>query len=534
MGEFLVLNRYKNGAIVNYAPAVLSGCGLALCFPTWCLYPIAWIALIPLLIQTWEMKPAAAARTFFIAGLAFNLILLQWLLSNMYWAGGWAVWGYAGLCVIMAGYWAGTAAVWRLTTLALPRVPPWATLAVLWFAMETLQARLLTGFGWGALGYSQGPDLWFAQWAAIGGVSLLSFILVIVNGMAAHAYQEDRLRMPLVLGAIGVIVMSHAVGGFLIHEPDYESEPYAVGVIQPDYPLETKWDREYTLDMVETAAEKSRMLVNAAGPVDLVVWPEAHVMTDLDRPGILPTITELARDLDAHIYTGAHRSSMESLSSFNSSYLFDSAGDVSGQYDKVHLAPFGEYVPLSRLLPFIAKVVPAIGDIDSGTEQTTLKTDAKTLGPLICFEVLFAPMAESLRGAGADMLVVITNLAWFGSSNAIPQELEIARLRAIETRLPLIHCANTGVSGVFDPWGRFDDVDLYVGAGGPIEHPDLPQAAKTMQRFAGRFPVAAPGQRPIPGGPVYTPWIATAASLLLLIVGLWRRFGPAPVSNVAP
>jgi apolipoprotein N-acyltransferase len=156
------------------------------------------------------------------------------------------------------------------------------------------------------------------------------------------------------------------------------------------------------------------------------------------------------------------------------------------------------------------------------------------VGPLICFEVLFAPMSETLRDSGADLLVVITNLAWFGSSNAIPQELEIARLRAIETRLPLAHCANTGVSGMFDPWGRFDDVDLYVGAGGPVNRPDLPQAAKVGLRFAGRFPVAAPGQRLIPGGPVYVPRVALVLACLLIVIGLWRRFGSSAKPIAGP
>ncbi len=521
-----MLSGYKNGVIARFGPAVLSGSALALSFPTWHLYPLAWIALIPLIAQVWNAKPAAAAIKFFIAGFTFNAIVLQWLLANIYWGGGWAVWGYVAMCIIMATCWALCASVWRLSSVALPRVPPWAILSVLWFAMEALQARLFTGFGWAALGYSQGPDLWLVQWAAIGGVSFVSVILVTANGMAAHAIHDRKLRVPLILGALGIVVTSHAVGGFMLGTPDYESDPYHAGVVQPDYPLETKWDREYTLDMVENAAHKSRILVDVAGPIDLLVWPEAHVMGDLNRRGILPALTKLTQDIDAFLYTGAHRPNPETDGSFNSSYLINPNGEVVTHYDKVHLAPFGEYVPLSNYFPFVATIVPAIGDIEAGTEQTTLTTDTKILGPLICFEVLFSPMAETLRDAGADVLVVITNLAWFGSSNAVPQELEIARLRAIETRLPLIHCANTGVSGVFDPWGRFDDVDLYVGANGPIDRPDLPQAAKMMQRFAGRFPVAAPGVRLIPGGPVYAPQVALLVSGLLLALGLWRRYGP--------
>ncbi len=526
-----MLSGYKNGVIAKHGPSIFSGVVLALCFPGWHLYPLVWLALIPLFAQTWHAPPSVAASKFFVAGFAFNLILLQWLLANIYWGGGWAVWGYIGLCIIMALCWSLMGAVWRLAVTALPSIPPWILLAVLWFAMEAIQARAFTGFGWGALGYSQGPDLWLAQWAAIGGVSLVSAIIVVVNGIAAHAIHDRKLRLPLVLGALGLLVMSHAAGGFMLDDPDYETTPYYAGVVQPDYPLETKWDREYTLDMVENAARKSRILVDVAGPLDLLVWPEAHVMGDLNRRGMLPALTQLTQDIDAYLYTGAHRSNPETEGSFNSSYLVDPSGEVIAHYDKIHLAPFGEYVPLSQFFPFIAKVVPAIGDIEAGSDQTTLNAKTKTFGPLICFEVLFAPMSEALRDEGAELLVVVTNLAWFGSSSAIPQELEIARMRAIETRLPLAHCANTGVSGMFDPWGRFDDVDLYVGYGGPSDRPDLPQAAKMMQRFAGRFPVAAPGRRLIPGGPLYAPRLAMVAAGLLLLIGLWRRYGSPAASN---
>jgi apolipoprotein N-acyltransferase len=424
---------------------------------------------------------------------------------------------------LLAVYWALTAAAWRVTAANVPWVPTWLSLALLWFAMEWLQAWLFTGFGWSALGYSQGVNLRFAQLASIGGVSLLSAILVAVNAMAAHASRDRRWRLPLLGGAVATVIVVHAVGGLLIDDADYDSAPYHVGVIQPDYPLETKWDREYTLDMVETAAAKSHVLTSVEGPVDLLVWPEAHVMGDLNVQGILPALSNVSRDSEAYLYTGAHRSDTESNGSFNSSFLFDPNGDVAASYDKIHLAPFGEYVPLSDFLPFISKVVPAIGDIEPGVEPKVLTAGDKAIGPLICFEVLFAPMAERLRAMDAEALVVITNLAWFGASNAIPQELEIARLRAIETRLPLIHAANTGVSGVFDPWGRFDDVDLYVGAGGPIRHPDLPRSAKMMERFAGRFPLAAPASRPLPGGPVYLPRAVALLAAAMIIVALIRR-----------
>jgi hypothetical protein len=167
---------------------------------------------------------------------------------------------------------------------------------------------------------------------------------------------------------------------------------------------------------------------------------------------------------------------------------------------------------------------------------------ARRLGPLICFEVLFAPMAEQLRRMGADCLVVMTNLGWFGSSNAIPQELELARFRAIETRLPLIHSANTGISGVFDPWGRFEVVNGAIGSQGRYvkwEPGELRPNDVRNRRMVGALRVAGPASRPLPIGPPAFPWIWLASALVL--AGLAWRGGrgtveapPAPPGTPAP
>ena len=214
---------------------------------------------------------------------------------------------------------------------------------------------------------------------------------------------------------------------------------------------------------------------------------------------------------------------------YNSSYLIDTQGRVAGVYDKVHLAPFGEYVPLSGILPFINAFVPTIGDLKPGDEQKVFDVDGRKMGPLICFEVLFAPMAETLRRDGADFLTVITNLAWFGRSNAIPQELEIARVRAIETRLPLVHAANTGISGVFDPYGRFEHSNAFVSQQGKVFRlrEDTGPADTIMQRLAGTYALPEPGTRPIDMLPGIFPWLAMALTVLLIIAGLMMGNGPS-------
>ena len=505
-------------SLKRYGWGILSGIVLALCFPTWGLFPLAWLALVPLFACAFRRTPRECFVLFFVSGYAFYAVLLQWLLTNFYWAGGWAFWGLAVLCAILAAYWGVLGALWAWLRDRCAWLPAVATIIVLWPAMEFLQARMFSGFGWGSLAYSQGKDLALLQWAAIGGAPLVSTILVAGNVLVAQTVIERSHRVLGLAGALVLVAVAHAAGWALLDEPDY-SEQFSVGLVQADFPLEMKWDHEYTAEMVRNAAEKSRLLARQE-PVDLFVWPEALVMTDIDEPAIGDQLASLTKETGTPLFTGSHRGNPDTGGGLNSSYLIGVDGKVIDHYDKCHLAPFGEYTPFSDYLPFVAKVVPAIGNIEAGTELKTLSFDSHTFGPLICFEVLFAPMAEELRERGAEFLIVITNLGWFGSSSAIPQELDVARVRAIETRLPLAHCANTGISGVFDPWGRFTGIRLYpVNAERAVRIRDEVTARQTiMERLIGAAPVAAPGSRPIPGGPTVFP--ATAAVLSAALVGV--------------
>lgn len=501
---------------------LLCGILLALSFPTWRLYPFAWIALAPLFYQTARTKPLEGAKRFFVAGWAFHTVLFQWLITNIYWAGGWAVWGYQFLCLFMALYWALFGLLWTWMHRRMPGLPGALAAAVLWAAMEYLQATLLTGFGWSSLAYSQGKDLMLLQWAALGGATLVSAILVFFNALVGLLFAERSWRLVRLVGALGVLVVAHGVGALLIQDADYGAMPLKAGIVQSDFPLEMKWDPEYCEEMVRNAAQKSRALAKYE-QVDLFVWPEALVVKPLDTtPALFEIVASLTCETGCPLFTGSDRLNEKSGNHLNSSFLVDGNGALVGYYDKVHLAPFGEYVPLADLLPFVDKVVPAIGDIEPGEELKVLPVGERRFGPLICFEVLFAPLAEELRGRGADFLVVITNLAWFGGSNGIPQELEVARVRAIETRLPLVHCANTGISGVFDPWGRFSVVNAVIDrAGRYVQFPDLEPRDFVMQRCVGALPVAAPGRRPVPGGPRLFPWVVLVASLAGVIAALF-------------
>ena len=508
------------GFFRTYGAAVASGLLLALSFPSFGMSLVAWVALVPLFRRACGLRPREAFMHFLIAGWAFYALLLQWMMTNVYWAGGWAFLGYQGVCLIMALYWGLLGAVWAW----LRGRGKWgggpAGMALLWVTMEFLQAHLFTGFGWGSLAYSQGRNLPVMQWAAVGGGTLVSGVVVLFAVLVATALTEHgRKRFGYCLAALGVLAVCYAGGTWMLDEPDYDTSPLRVGVIQTDFPLEMKWDPEYSEEMVRNACEKSRLLCEHED-VDLLVWPEAAIMTRIATPAVNDMLTALTRETGAALYTGGQRIDLDTGGHFNSSYLINADGQIVEHYDKTHLAPFGEYVPLSDYLPFLGKIIPAIGNVQRGEDLKVLPVNGRKLGPLICFEVLFPGLAEELRGLGADCIVVITNLGWFGASNAIPQELEQARTRAIETRLPIVHCANTGLSGVFDPWGRFSLLNAAASATGRYYTFDgVPNEATIMRRAMGAFSVAAPGKRPIPNGPRVFPWLA------LVICAGWAGWG---------
>ncbi len=490
---------------------------LAWCFPTYHLYWLAWAALAPLFFRTASLPPLTAALHFYLCGHLFHTLTLQWLWANIMWAGGWAIIGQQFLCLALSLCWAAAGFVWSLSHRRSARFGGAVCLAGLWAGMEVFQARAFSGFGWCALGYTQGPDLMVAQWAAVGGVALVSFFIVLVNALLALSLTDEDLRIQRLVAIPLVLGLAHGAGYFLLKEADYNSASFQVGVIQPNFSQEMKWDPAYDYEMLQRTAQMTRALT-ASRPVDLVVWPEALIVRHFENPVFKDALARAAVDSRTHIFTGASRDDYATSKNYNSSALVTPDGNITGIYDKVRLAAFGEYVPLEKYLPFLAKI--AFGGVSAGEKQVILPVKDRDLGPLICFEVLFAPLAEKLRHAGAEFLVVVTNLAWFGGSNAIPQELEIARMRAIETRLPVVQSANTGISGVFDPYGRFSVVRHTVSAEGELlDWSDKVRPKHVvMRRFLNDFPLAAPAKRPVPGGPVFFPWLLALSGVGLAVL----------------
>jgi len=441
---------------------ILTGLFLFLCFPDIHIYFLVWIAIVPLFaISLLETNLLKGTFYFFLTAYIFHSLTLNWLIANMFWVGGPAFIGYQCLSIGLSLFWTIFGYFWQKYSLQIHYVLRNYIFGLLWVGMEWTQAHVFTGFGWCNLGYSQGPDLLFSQLSSIGSVPFLSFFILTANMFVAEAVVHKDKRWKSIAHTIVIIVIAHLIGSLLLMNTKIQKgNDTKIALIQPCFPQEMKFDPIWYEDMVHWAIQYSDNLISDKA-VNAIFWPEALIMSDYSDPEILSLLKSFTNKNSLHLITGTTRMD-ENGNDYNSCIWVNPEGKVMDYYDKIHLAPFGEYLPLSQFLPFLRNILPY--DVSSGKEQKVFNiTESLKVGPLICFEVLFTPLAYNLRKEGATLLAILTNLSWFGGTNALSQELEICRMRAIETRLPVIHCTNTGISGLFDPLGHFYPANVIIG-----------------------------------------------------------------------
>ncbi|MBI4636664.1 MAG: apolipoprotein N-acyltransferase [Candidatus Rokubacteria bacterium] len=436
--------------------ALLSGVLLALSFPGsgdqgWA----AFAALVPLLAAVGGVSWRRAGVLGFGAGFVFWVATIPWIAPTMVHYGGlpWplAALVLAGLAGYLAVYWAAFCAL-------LSRVPvsggaPFVVAAAsLWVALEFLRTYLFTGFPWNLVGYSQYRHLPLIQVAAVTGVYGVSFVVVAVNAALWRVVAADRRRKEAFAAAAtaaGVVVL--AMASAWLPPRDAGQPSRAVALVQGSIDQGVKWDPAY---QDATLAVYRTLTVDAARQgAKLIVWPETALPFLFDEDRRRAAVQSLARETDAYLLVGAP--ARRSDGRRNSAFLVAPDGDLVGRYDKRHLVPFGEYVPLKRLLPFVEVLGGgAIGDFRSGGEATVFSTPLGRLAVVICYEAIFPAEVRDFFLGGADVLVNITNDAWFGRSAAPVQHLAMAAFRAVENRAYLVRAANTGISAVVAPDGR--------------------------------------------------------------------------------
>jgi apolipoprotein N-acyltransferase len=235
-----------------------------------------------------------------------------------------------------------------------------------------------------------------------------------------------------------------------------------VSIVQGNIEQSIKWDPGF---QERTIAIHNRLTREAGRGADLIVWPETAVPFFLREGGPLSQqVLDLAKEMQSYLLVGSpDRARDISSRYYNSAFLISPEGKIVQKYDKIHLVPFGEYVPLKSLLFFVQKMATGIGDFSPGQAFTVFEAPAGRFGVLICFEAIFPDQVRRYVLAGADFLVNITNDAWFGDSSAPYQHLSMAALRAVENGVILVRAANTGISALVTPTGRIvKQSDLFV------------------------------------------------------------------------
>jgi apolipoprotein N-acyltransferase len=252
----------------------------------------------------------------------------------------------------------------------------------------------------------------------------------------------------------------------LVRLESFQGSSFKIGLVQGNIAQDTKWDPAFQQTTVDNYVRLSKEVTEQEP--DLIVWPETatpfYFLADRKNT---ENLLQALQGIDSPLLFGspAFRKTEKQLRFYNRAYLLNRDGMVIGFYDKIHLVPFGEYVPWKKMLFFVDKLVQAAGDFASGEQAIVLNLAPAKVGVLICYEAIFPELSRDLVNAGANLLVNITNDAWFGRSSAPYQHLSMAVLRAVENRVPMARCANTGVSGFIDIRGRiFQTTDLFEEA----------------------------------------------------------------------
>lgn len=513
------------GPLWPYAAAALSGLLLALCFTpfeqTW----LAWVALCPLICALWfgawplkaparrvftleearaeQAQPAPlpqlrARRAFalgWVTGLVYFGVSLFWL-HQLYLAN-WVGW------LVLPPYLALYPALWALffNALCQPRErwgpkfarrdqplqselrPVWLSsthnlwlallAAVAWVALEWVRGWLLSGFGWNGLGVTTHKNPALMQAAGLVGVTGLSFPIALASVIGVATINRFRLE----LGrskirphldfslTMALLVIWFTYGAHvLLQTPPENPRLLRVALVQPNIPQEDKWSP----DSVDLIFDQYRQLTTAAAALDpdLLIWPESATPAGLfvHRPSLdfWDEMRNLGRFnfLVGTTYDGEMQDTGK-MFSYNSALMVNRTIEGYQVYHKIHLVPFGEFLPLRWFPPMqmaLGKLVP--GDFDRGQEYTLFRTEAPEimLAPLICFEDTVPDLARRFIGAGGELFVNITNDGWFGESAATRQHMINAAFRCVENRRPMVRCANTGVSAYIDEFGRVQSI----------------------------------------------------------------------------
>ncbi len=469
---------------INILFSLLSILFLSLSFPSPGISYLAWIAFVP-----WLLILSTGYKTWFfsyIIGVSFFVFNLSWLRYATY--PGWIL-----LSLYLAAYFLAFGAItyYLKRKLKLPYV---FVAPFVWVSFEFIRSSPVTGLPWFFIGHSQYLHLTLIQIADITGVYGVSFLVIMVNATITDMAEQVMTRktvlftdyahldkggkiflyaatiMPILLLLATFIYGSQVLRN---HKPFLEGPNLCLVQGNIDQSTKINPDEQQQVSMV--LKYRNLTLDATEKEIDMVVWPETMVpgILNLD-PHILnrkvdaiskESVRKSAQIKNAYMLVGGTAIDIYENRPFyyNAAFYYDREGKCLDRYDKIHLVPFGEFVPLGDYFPFLSHIVPYEVNLSSGKRRTTFKLetiqDHKVFhfGVLVCYEDTIAPLVRKFRQDGADFMVNITNDAWFGNSAELDQHLSIMVFRSIENRMSIARAANTGISSFVSPSGEIYD-----------------------------------------------------------------------------
>ncbi len=423
----------------------LSALLFASSFPPSPLGPLAFISLIPLWEALIGLSPSSSFRLGYLWGLLTNSLCLYWIC----WA---TVGGGVGAILVLSFYGGLYGLLFGLFQKGGRKTALFAA-PFLWLSLEYLRSQGQLAFPWLDLSYTQGYSLPFIQIATITGSAGISFWVASLN-LIGLLFLHQRRYLYLFLLAIFLLV-PYLWGHHLIG-PNDEGGRVRVGLVQGNIDQKVKWDARFLDYSVDTYLRMTKEV--ASQSPDLVVWPETAIPCYLmHRQEYREKVAALSTQLGVPLLVGAPEYIFNKSGEpkyYNAVYLFrPQLGEVEHYY-KIHLVPFSEKIPFEERLPILRKINLGEADFSPGKKFTLFDIDHARFAPLICFEAIFPNLVREFANEGADFLVNVTNDGWFGRTSGPFQHAEIARLRAVENRISMVRCANTGISLFYDPYGR--------------------------------------------------------------------------------
>jgi apolipoprotein N-acyltransferase len=462
-------------------------------FPLPGLYVLSWVAFAPLIVALLRARPAGAleidgsihlqaatpGQAFllaYVSGILWYAGTCYWIYDTMHEHGGLSVPAaalalflfclylglYHGFFGLLLGLVAGPG---RDNRLALVSVP------FLWVAVELARTRV-TGFPWDLLGTAQVDNISLSRITTWTGVYGVSFEIMLVNVAVAAAFLvPKKKRTKLLLASLAAAAVLQA--GRLVDAPAVPAD-HAALLVQENIPVDENWTRdafEQTLRELSELSVKAKASNSssppslsgatgaAPGSVNLIVWPESPAPFFTNDPLFRGPVSEMARATHSWIVTGAigstpARNGSSASEVFNSAALVSPSGEWTARYDKVHLVPFGEYLPFPKLFAFAGGLTKEVGEFKAGDSRAPLNAGGIPLGIFICYESVFPDEVRRFANNGAQVFVNISNDGWYGDSGAYAQHLNQTRMRAIENDRWILSATDTGVTASIDPYGR--------------------------------------------------------------------------------